>query len=334
MAPRLNTYTNDYKFGKGRILFNRLVNGIYEGFRPLGNCTEFNINVTSEQFTHVSSEDGLEEIDLQFARSIARTGSIVTDNLSAANLELFLAADVSTIEQSATSVTNEVIGPVTANRTFQLGTALAVGGVRDVSAVTASFVEGDAAAARANTTEYEVGDFYKPAASNNHFYVCTVAGESAAAPPTFTTDGTAFADGTATFIDLGLIAIENTAEADFIVDEDLGLLSVTPAGAIATALAALPDGSTLSLNVDYTRAAVEREQIATSASVSLEGQLKFISSNPRGTQPDVFLPDCTLSPNGDLPLISNDELASCTFAVGINKLDSDTSAIYIDGRPV
>lgn len=332
-APSLNTYTNSYKFGRGRLLFNRLVAGVYEGFRPLGNCTEFNINVTSEQFTHTSSESGLEEIDLQFARAIARTGSITVDNMSNENLELFLAAEASTITQTATGVTDEEIGPVTANRTYQLGTSLAKGGVRDVSAVSAEFVEGVDADDRVNSTAYAVGDFYVPAVANDHFYVCTVAGTSAGSPPTFTTNGTTFADGTATFRDVGLIAVTNTSEADFIVDEDFGLISITPDGEIADALDRLPASSTLSLYVDYTRAAITRDQIATASSVSLEGQLKFLADNPQGTQQDVFLPDVTLSPNGDLPFITGDEVASCQFSLGITALDSTTAAIYIDGRP-
>lgn len=332
-APTLNTYTNSYKFGRGRVLFNRLVNGIYEGFRPLGNCTEFNITVESEQFEHFSSESGLQEKDLEFTISIDRTGTITTDNLSNENLELFLAADATEVTQSSASVTDEAIGPVTANRTYQLGTSIAKGGVRNVSAVTASFKEGDDASARANSTAYVVGDFYEPATPNDHFYVCTVAGTSAGSPPTFKTDGTTFADGTATFQDLGTIAIANTSDADFTVDTTLGLLNVKPTGAIATALSVLPSGSTLTLNVDYTRAAATRDQIATSASVSLEGELKFIADNPQGANQDVFLPDCTLSPNGDLPFITDQEVGSCQFSLGINKLDSNTAAIYIDGRP-
>lgn len=60
------------------------------------------------------------------------------------------------------------------------------------------------AAARANSTAYAVGDLYVPATPNTHVYKVTVAGTSAASPPSFTTDGTTFADGTATVQDIGL----------------------------------------------------------------------------------------------------------------------------------
>lgn len=333
-APTIIPYSNSYKFGRGRLLFNlRNDAGVYEGFRPFGNCPEFNVAIESEQFEHFSSESGLETKDLTFTRSINRTATVTTDNMSNENLQLFLAAATSVISQAGGGVTDEVIGPVTSERIYQLGTSVAKGGVRNVSAVTASFKEGDDAPTRVNSTVYAVGAFYEPAAANSHFYVCTVAGTSAGSPPTFTTDGTTFTDGTATFRDVGLIAIANTANADYLIDTTLGLLSVVSTGAIATALSRLPSGSTLSLNVDYTKATITRDQIATSGSVSLRGQLKFLADNPYGDQQDVFMPDVTLAPNGDLPFITDQDVASCQFEVGINELDSNTAAIYIDGRP-
>lgn len=53
---------------------------------------------------------------------------------------------------------------------------------------------------RANSTAYNLGDVYRPSATNGFMYRCVVAGTSAAAPPTFATVlGTTYADGTATF---------------------------------------------------------------------------------------------------------------------------------------
>ena len=75
------------------------------------------------------------------------------------------------------------------------------------SAVTAiKSKDGDDAAARANSTAYLEGDFIVPAAANGHYYKVTVAGTSDTAPPTFPTDGTTVADGSATLQDMGLIA--------------------------------------------------------------------------------------------------------------------------------
>jgi hypothetical protein len=89
----------------------------------------------------------------------------------------------------------------------------------------------------------------------------------------------------------------------------------------------------LRLHVDYTRPANSREQIATGSTAAVNGQLKFVADNPIGDNQDVFLPSCTLRPNGALPFITAGEVATVELAVGIAILDSSTSAIYIDGRP-
>ena len=72
-APTTYTRTNTYKLGRGRLAFNQLdANDNYTGFRWLGNCPGFSINVESENVTHVSSEGGLSEVDLDTPLSITR----------------------------------------------------------------------------------------------------------------------------------------------------------------------------------------------------------------------------------------------------------------------
>lgn len=66
---------------------------------------------------------------------------------------------------------------------------------------------GATAPTRANSTAYAVGDFYVPATPNGHYYKVIAAGTSGSTPPTFATDGTTFADGTATVQDMGLIVL-------------------------------------------------------------------------------------------------------------------------------
>lgn len=57
---------------------------------------------------------------------------------------------------------------------------------------------------RANSTAYAAADVFRPAAANGYLYVVTVAGTSAASPPTFpTVVGNTVADGTATISNVG-----------------------------------------------------------------------------------------------------------------------------------
>lgn len=337
-APNITPYSKAYKFGRGRLFFNALVNGIYQGFQPFGNCPGFEISVEGETFEHTSSEGGISETDFTVPLGITRSATINCDNLSKSNIALFLAGEQVTITQAATPVTDYVIAQVNPGRFYQLGkTESNPSGARGVSAVAVRIKEGDEAPARANSTAYAVGDFYVPASANGHFYMCTVAGTSAGSPPTFDTDGTDFADGTATFIDMGLIVVPSTADVNYRLDAGLALISATTDGTIASAntkYAAAVPGARLSLNVDFTPAANSREQVRTGGEQSVVGELKFIADNPGDSEnEDLFCPQVTLTPNGALPFITGDDIAAVEFNVGIGIKDSVTRAIYIDGRP-
>jgi hypothetical protein len=337
-APNITPYTNKIKLGRGRLAFNALVNGIYEGYRPLGDSPGFEINVEGDEFTLNGSESGISETIFSTPLSVTRSATITCNNVDRANVGLFIAGEEVTIQQSATPVTDEVIPSVNAGRFYQLGaTAINPSGVRGVSAVVVRMKQGADAAARANSTAYVVGDFVVPASANDHFYLCTVAGTSAGSPPSFTTDGTTYTDGTATFIDMGLIVVPSTADVNYRVDAGLGLLSPTEAGTIAVAntrYSAAVAGARVSLEVDYTPAANTREQVRSGGTVSVQGQLKFIADNPTGENDDVFLPSVTITPNGALAFITGDSQAQVEFSVGIGILNSQTAAIYVDGRPV
>ena len=301
-TPTLNTVTQSYKVGRGSLLFAlRNDDGSYDGYRRLGNAPGFTVNIESENLTHESSETGLAERDLDIPLRITRSGTITIDNLNAENLGIFLGATVEDLSQTSTTVTNEDVTKIKPERAYQLGGLV---GVRGISAVAVDVT----ATARANSTAYIVGAIYAPATPNNHIYICTVAGTSESSPPSFTTDGTTFADGTATFKDLGVITAL-TSGTDYLIDLDLGLLSIPATGKLASAydsaLAAVSNASLWSINlhVDYTRPARTIQQIATGSGATIRGRLKFVSANPTGEQQDVLIPDATLSPNGELPFI-------------------------------
>ena len=331
----LTTYTrvNKYKIPRGTPGIEvRRADGSYEGIRWFGNTPAFDLQVESENYQHTSSESGLNQIDLDVPISITRTSNITIDNLDNDNIAMFLGAETATFIQTSATVTDEAILGVQADRSYQLGRSLTLAGVRGVSAVS---VESNQAA-RANSTAYDVGDIYAPATPNNHIYACTVAGTSAGTPPTFTTDGTTFADGTATFIDLGTVNALASG-TDFIVDADAGLVSFPAAGKLGAcynaAIAAGLDDEDFRINAlcDYTRAANSRVQIEAGGTAALRGRLTFKADNAYGENQDVVIPDCTLSPTGTLPFVGANEAASMQFTVGISILDSNTPPVIIVG---
>jgi hypothetical protein len=93
--PGLNTAgtpnTNDYNLGRGKVYFAELdSNNQPQGFRDLGNATEFNLNVESEKLEHFSSQAGLKTVDKEVVISQKVGLTLTLDEINFQNLALFL----------------------------------------------------------------------------------------------------------------------------------------------------------------------------------------------------------------------------------------------------
>lgn len=123
--------TKAYTLGKGEVYFDQ-----GSGERYLGNTTEFNITVESENLDHFDSDNGVRTKDDSVVLEITRSGTLTTDNMSKENVALFFLADVSTVTQVATPVVGEALNDVVKGYYYQLGkTTGNPQGVRNVSAV-------------------------------------------------------------------------------------------------------------------------------------------------------------------------------------------------------
>lgn len=118
-------------------------------------------------------------------------------------------------------------------------------------------------------------------------------------------------------------AVAKTLNTDYTVDLTLGLLYIVPTGTIA-------DGD--DLLVSYTSATNSRTRIVTAASSTVDGALRFVATNPKGTLLDYYMPYVRLSPNGEYAL-KGDEWQQISFNLDIQKLNDTTESIYVDGRP-
>lgn len=106
-APNSENYT----LGRGRLAFNRKVNGSFTGLRDLGNATDFTINVTTEKKDHYSSRQGLKVKDASVVVSMTVTGSFTLDEIMDENLALTLMASITEVEQTAaTGKTHQATG--------------------------------------------------------------------------------------------------------------------------------------------------------------------------------------------------------------------------------
>jgi hypothetical protein len=329
------TKTENYVFGRGVCYFAPFdENGVPMGERDLGNCPGLTVNISSEKAEHFSSRSGLRRKDLDVTISVAFNSQVTIEDMSPENLALFVAGSTQTVTQAATPITNERIHNAESNREYQLGTTAGnPTGVRNVSSVTVGVYELINAAARVNSTPYALGDIFK---SSTNVFLVTTAGTTAGSAPSYTTTavGDSTADGTATVKFLGTTS-NFTVTTHYILSSESARIGIKPDAALGDACDLYTEvtGDYLSLNVGYTPAANSRQQVVSSGEGAVSGQFRFIADNAEGDNRDLFISSVNLSPNGELPFITENTVASGTFDLGVNERDSSTPQIIIDGRP-
>ena len=109
---------------------------------------------------------------------------------------------------------------------------------------------------------------------------------------------------------------------DYSVDLDRGMFSILEGGGIA-------DGTNIETAFDI-RASAQTQVL--SGSEPVEGAMRLLENNPKGSDRDIFLPYVKITPNGDLAL-KGDEWRQIPFTLEALK-PSSGEAIYINGMPV
>jgi hypothetical protein len=107
---------------------------------------------------------------------------------------------------------------------------------------------------------------------------------------------------------------------DYLVDEAAGRIYIQPNSTITPGQI---------IHIDYTPAAGTYQMVSSGAGGSLDAAIRFKADNPTGSNDDLYIASATLAPSGALPFITEDEVASFTFDVGINEKDSNTPQVQI-----
>lgn len=118
-----------YVVGRGEIHFAAFINEDqqHRGFRYIGNTPEFSLNLESENLDHFSSERGLRDKDASPVIEVARSLSIVTDEIKPENLAMFLLGTTAVVADAGGAVVEEAIDNVIPGNTYQLGESAADG---------------------------------------------------------------------------------------------------------------------------------------------------------------------------------------------------------------
>lgn len=129
----------NFVLGAGRLYFDPLISGVYEGERYLGQSPGFSLAADTERIQLFSSDGPTAEKLEDVVTQINRSASLILDEVSLENLELFLAGSTAASSQSAGTVTAEDINGgegVKQGRWYQIGvTTTFPTGARSISAV-------------------------------------------------------------------------------------------------------------------------------------------------------------------------------------------------------
>ena len=107
------------------------------------------------------------------------------------------------------------------------------------------------------------------------------------------------------------------------VDLATGMVEILSSGAI-------PNNTPLRAN--YTRSVGTRAQVL-SGNNSIEGALKFIAANPKGTNRDMYIPWARITANGDFAIKAESDWQNLPFNIEI-MTPNGLAALYIDDRQV
>lgn len=304
------------------------------GERDLGEVEGLTLTIEQQVESKYSMRSAVATKLVEYVTQTDFSGEFTVADMSADNIAMFLAGSKSTVTQAATPITNERIYNAQSGREYQLGALSgSPAGARNVSAVTVSLYELENAVARVDSTPYVIGDIYKVSTG---VFLCTANGTSAGSPPSMVTTsvGASTTDGTATVKYLGTTGAF-TVTTHYLLSAEAGRVGIVAGADLALACDLYTDVTDLylSLNVDYTPAAEERDRMVTSGGGSITGQFRHVADNSIGTNRDTFISSCKLSTNGEIPLIG-EGTAAVTMRLGVNEKDSSTPHIIVEGRAV
>lgn len=117
------TDTKQYVLGRGKVYFARFEPGTQDPkhWLYLGNTPEFNLTIESEDLAHSNADEGVREEDDSVTLETMRSLSLVTDNISAANMALAFLGEASMVSQSSVVAADETITDVVLGYSYQLG---------------------------------------------------------------------------------------------------------------------------------------------------------------------------------------------------------------------
>lgn len=127
---------------------------------------------------------------------------------------------------------------------------------------------------------------------------------------------------------IGTVAIKtggttHVLDTDYKLDAETGRIYVLPGGGCDGAIC----------TSDYATTATSWSEIVTNDTGPKRGAARFVAHNTVGANRDVFIPVCTVSPNGEVNFKGRGVAQQMGFNIKINRPTDGRASVYINGRP-
>ncbi len=293
--------TENFTLGKGVLYFEQKIGGVSQGERDLGNAPAFSYSVSLDHLEHYSSRGGLKALDKDIISQVTPEIKFTLDEINKENFAMTSLGSIAEITQSAGSVVKEAI-TAHLDRRSQLAFRNVGAKAIPVSAITTAFVPGEIVTGATSTATATV-----ISSTSASILVVNQSGTFAAESLTGSIAGAATATGDSIFASGSLLIQDATDTTTYVAGTDYEIdttLKDDVIGRVKILSGSIVEGDVL--HVTYEHGTATYTEIKAFASTTLEGQVRFISDNPVGTNSELNIWNVSLSPDGDTSMIGED----------------------------
>ena len=116
----------DYTIGRGKVYLALMSDEYTVGtdFRHIGNTTTFKFNTDPTKKEHYASTSQFRLKDKSVVLGVDYNMEMITDNINDENVAMFFSGQKSALTQTVVTSSTEIIGPILAEHSYQLGVSL------------------------------------------------------------------------------------------------------------------------------------------------------------------------------------------------------------------